>query len=230
MKAPGIIRTRVIPAIAATIVVAALGWMAWYGYGLVLSRPIARVAFTGELERVARSDLEAFARTLRPDASLAEVRVAAKRIPWVRDAAVRREFPDGIEVTVLAHEPLARWGDAALVSTRGDVFVAKLTDKLPRLRGPDGSAPQMAREFPIVVRTAQPLASPVAELRLSARGAWQVLLESGLVLDLGRGDIEPRLARFAAAWPRIAAEGIATAHADLRYANGFAIRTAQVRK
>jgi cell division protein FtsQ len=61
-------------------------------------------------------------------------------------------------------------------------------------------------------------------MRLSARGAWQVTLDSGLDLDLGRGGVEARIARFVSAWPELAARGIASAHADLRYPNGFALR------
>jgi len=73
---------------------------------------------------------------------------------------------------------------------------------------------------------AAPLAAPVAELRLSARGAWQLALDSGLTIELGRGDIHPRLERFVAAWPGLVARGVRTTHADLRYANGFALRKA----
>jgi cell division protein FtsQ len=64
----------------------------------------------------------------------------------------------------------------------------------------------------------------VARLHLSARRAWRVTLASGLTLELGRGDFEPRLARFAALWPSIASTAPAAAHADLRYPNGFALR------
>jgi cell division septal protein FtsQ len=53
-----------------------------------------------------------------------------------------------------------------------------------------------------------------------------VTLESGLVLEVGRAEIAQRLERFAAAWPQLAAQGVQTAHADLRHANGFALRRA----
>jgi cell division protein FtsQ len=69
-----------------------------------------------------------------------------------------------------------------------------------------------------------PLGSPLAELKLSPRGAWQVVLESGLVLELGRIDRVARLERFAAAWPRLALHDPAPRYADLRYPNGFALR------
>jgi cell division protein FtsQ len=230
MKAAPALRTRILPAAAAVAVIAALAGGGWYGWRELSARPIAHVGFGGDLARIAPADLEAFAKTLRgapaASASLASVREAARAIPWVRDASVRRRFPDGIEVRFQTHEPLARWGKGALVSTRGEVFTAPYDGKLPRFAGPDGSAPQMAEEYAALSRIAAPLASPVAELHLSARGAWQLFLDSGLSLELGRGDIRARLERFVAAWPGLAARGVRTVHADLRYANGFALRRA----
>jgi cell division protein FtsQ len=223
--APASMKRRIVPATAAAVVAAALAAGAWYGFDAISSQPIGNVVFAGDLTRIAPADLDAFARGVQGSApgGLEAVRDAARKIPWVRDASVRRRFPDAIEVTLETHDPLARWGDAALVSVRGDVFNAPYDGFLPRFKGPDGAAAQMARELPAIRGALEPLASVVTEVRVSPRGAWQVLLESGLTLDLGRGDIHPRLARFIAAWPQLAAQGVATRHADLRYANGFAL-------
>jgi cell division protein FtsQ len=226
MKSASVLRSRVLPAAAATVVIAVLAAAAWYGYDAISSRPLERVVFAGDLDKLARGDLDALARSVRGMTSLGAVREAARRMPWVRDASVRRRFPDAVEITFETHEALARWGDGGLVSSRGDVFKARHAASLPRFRGPEGAAPLMAREYPVIAREAAPLASPIAELRLSARGGWQVLLASGLELELGRGDIHPRLQRFAAAWPHLAASGVETRHADLRHANGFALKTA----
>lgn len=223
-----VLRTRVLPALAAAGVAAALATGGWYGWREVAARPIAQVTFAGDVARIAPADLEAFARGWRGmpvgDVSLAAVRDSARRIPWVRDAAVRRRFPAGLEVTLQAHDVLARWNGAVLVSTRGEVFTAPYAGTLPRFVGPDGAADLMARQYLPIARALAPLASPVAELRLSARGAWQVALASGLVLELGRTDMQERIERFVAAWPGLTARGVETKHADLRYANGFALR------
>ena len=228
MNAGPMLRTRVLPALAAAGVAAALAAGGWYGWREIAAQPIAHVTFAGDLARIAPADLDAFARGWQGQpagrVSLAEVRESARRIPWVRDAAVRRRFPDGLEVTLQAHEALARWGANGLVSTRGEVFAAPYNGTLPRFVGPDGAADLMARQYLPLAKALTPLASPVAELRLSARGAWQVVLASGLVLELGRTDIEPRIERFAAAWPGLVAHDVETKHVDLRYANGFALR------
>jgi cell division protein FtsQ len=229
MNAPSTFRTRVLPAAAGAAMLAVLAAGAWYGYDYAMTQPVRQVLFAGDTARIPRADLEAFAKGVQDAgsaASLAAVREAARRIPWVRDASVRRRFPDAIEVRFETHEPLARWADGGLVSTHGDVFNAEHAAFLPLFRGPEGAAPRMAEAYPALARAAKPLAAALLELRVSARGAWQVLLDSGLVLELGREDIVPRLERFAAAYPRLPAGALDGKHADLRYHNGFAMLNA----
>jgi cell division protein FtsQ len=207
---------------------AGLGTAAWYGYTLAASQPIRSVVFTGDADKIARADLERLAEGLRAlpagGATLAAVREAAKRIPWVRDASARRQFPDAMVVRLEAFDALARWGEGQLVSTRGEVFPAEFDGKLPRFSGPEGASAEMTREYAALAAALAPLGIPIAELKLSARGAWQLALESGLVLELGRGDMAARVARFAAAWPRLPKEEPELKYADLRYPNGFAVR------
>jgi cell division protein FtsQ len=230
---PAPLRRRILPAAAAVVALAALAALAWYGFDAISSQPIRRVAFAGDLQRIARADLDALAQSVQgaasSGASLSAVREAARRIAWVREASVRRRFPDAVEITFETHEPLARWSESALVSTRGEVFAADYDGFLPQFTGPEDASAQMAREYPAIRDALAPLASAITELRLSPRGAWQVVLESGLSLDLGRGEIRERLARFVSAWPQLASKGVETRHADLRYANGFAVRTAEVK-
>ena len=227
-KAAHPLRDRIVPVAAAAAVLAILGALGWYGLEAISSQPVRKVHFAGELGRIARADLEAFAQGVQgaasQGASLGAVREAARRIPWVRDATVRRRFPDAVEVTFQTHEPLARWDDGALVSERGEIFNAEYAGALPRFNGPAGAGVAMAGEYAAIAAAVAPVSRTVAELRLSKRGAWQVVLDSGLVLDVGRGDLLPRLERFAAAWPQLAAQGVETRHADLRYPNGFAVK------
>jgi len=219
--------TRALRATAAISVAAVIGYGLWYAFDTMSKEPVRRVIFTGDSAKLVRADLEAFAESIRglpaSGESLAAIRDAARRIPWVREATVRRRFPDAVEIAFEAHVPLARWSDDALVSVRGEVFNAEFPGKLPLFRGAPGAAGAMAREYPAIAQAAAPIAN-VNELRLSPRGAWEIVLDSGLVLALGRGDIHGRLARFVAAWPRLPENARKAARADLRYGTGFALR------
>lgn len=230
VKAPAPLGRRIAAGIGAVAVMAAIVFAGWQGYRAILEQPVKRVVFAGELDRLPHAELDALSLAIQsaPSGSvtLATVREAAKRVPWVREAAVRRQFPDAIEITFTAHEAFARWNDNQLVSPAGEVFNAEDAAKLPRLRGPEGSGAAVIAEYRSLVPALAPVGSPIAELRLSARGAWQVLLESGLVLELGRADTAARVQRLAAAWPQVAARAAESRYADLRYPNGFVLGTA----
>lgn len=227
------LRLRLFRAGAAVAVIVLIAGGAWYGFAALASRPVERVIFSGDTDRVPPAALQALADGIRrasasgPAVGMESVREAARRVPWVREASVRRRFPDAIEITVQAHDAVARWGDQALVSSRGEVFAARTSAKLPLFTGPDAKAALMVGAYPAIAKALAPVGSPVAEMRLSRRGGWQVVLESGLDLELGRGDPQPRLERFAAIWPQLAERNVEPKHADLRHANGFALRQAK---
>lgn len=233
MPAKEPLRVRLFRAGAAVAVIVLIAGGAWYGFAALASRPVERVIFSGDADRVPAAALQALADGIRrasaggPVVGMESVREAARRVPWVREASVRRRFPDAIEITVEAYDAVARWGDQALVSSRGEVFTARTTAKLPLFTAPDAKAAAMVESYPAIAKALAPVGSPVAEVRLSPRGGWQVVLESGLEIELGRGDPQPRLERFAAIWPQLAARNVATQHADLRHANGFALRQAK---
>ena len=112
------------------------------------------------------------------------------------------------------------------MSSRGEIFHATFEGTLPRVRAPDAMAAAIVAQLPEVTQAVKPIGSPIAEIAVSPRGAWHVVLASGLTLEAGRAEVAARIARFAAAWPQLAQSGTQTVHADLRYANGFALRRA----
>lgn len=190
---------------------------------LVAERQVSGTFFTVDLER-ARSSLE--------------------KLPWVREARVERRWPDTLVVSLVEHVPLARWNDDALVNDRGEVFVAAVADRLPRLSGPDDSAAEVVaayRRHQMALAPLAPLGMTIRELRLSPRRAWRIRLDNGVQLALGRDNTDARLARFVALYPRVfgarsAVIGVAVVTSspapaapltvDLRYPDGFAVRTA----
>ena len=129
------------------------------------------------------------------------------------------------------HKPLARWNDSALVSTRGEVFVARADDGLPLFEGPDGTAADMLARYEAWGSDLSPLGLKIREIRMTPRGGWRLKTvgnEGPLTLELGRDEPEERLARFVAAHGRtlgaLARAGTRVDAVDLRYRNGFAAR------
>ena len=82
------------------------------------------------------------------------------------------------------------------------------------------------QEVNLAVRSA--LGRKLVGLALSAREAWQLKLDDGMVIMLGRDQekapIGERLERFVSVWPQAKEKvGTQVAVADLRYPSGFAL-------
>ena len=155
-----------------------------------------------------------------------QARAAFEKLPWVRKVNVRRQWPDRLEVAVEEHRPVARWGSTALVSAQGEVFEAAINTTLPVLQGPEGSAPEVMSRFQSFELALKPIGRRIVRITLSARRAWVLKLDDGMVLELGRENLESRLAGFVAAYERtIARLPRPSTYIDLRYTNGFAVRS-----
>jgi cell division protein FtsQ len=191
--------------------------------------PLREIAVQGAVEHTTREQIETIARReLRGNfftVDLEAARGAFEKLPWVRRAALRRTWPDRLGVMLEEHRPLARWRDVGLVNTHGEVFAAASAAQLPVFVGPQGSAAEMTEHYLAFRDALAGIGRSVRELRLSSRRAWQVRLDDGRVLELGRQDAVQRLERFAAVYPRVARElPHARVRIDLRYPNGFAVR------
>ncbi len=156
---------------------------------------------------------------------LARVTQAFEKLPWVRHASLRRQWPDRLEVTLEEHVALARWAAGGLVNTQGEIFQAASDEPLPVFSGPEGSAREMAQQFGMVQATLAQAGLKPVELALNARRAWQVRLDNGITVALGREQVATRLARFVRHYDATVGRlPHAVAYVDLRYPNGFAVR------
>lgn len=170
--------------------------------------------------------------------SLARTREAFEAVPWVRRAEVRREFPNRLKVTLQEHQPVAFWGgegESRLLNAFGEVFDANSGDveheDLPRLAGPDGQSVQVLAMYRAVAPLFEPLELEAARLQLTGRGSWQLELDTGAVVELGRGTVDEvtaRTQRFVQTLTQVTSKygrrPDALVSADLRHGDGYAVR------
>ncbi len=192
--------------------------------------PLRDIQVTGDVAHVTHEQVEAVVtRELRGNfftVDLAQARAAFEKLPWVRKVNVRRQWPDRLEFAVEEHRPLARWGSTALVSAQGEVFEAAINTTLPVLQGPEGTAPEVVSRFQAFQLALEPVGKHIVHMTLSARRAWVLKLDDGMVLELGRDNLDSRLAGFVAAYERTVARlPQPSTYIDLRYTNGFAVRS-----
>ncbi len=81
---------------------------------------------------------------------------------------------------------LARWWDSALVNTYGEVFEAATNEILPVFSAPEGTAVEVAQRYEAFRGSLEPLGKRPVQVVVSARRAWQLKLNDGEVLELGR--------------------------------------------
>jgi cell division protein FtsQ len=162
---------------------------------------------------------------------------AFESVPWVRQAIVKRVWPNRLAVRLEEHRPAAVWGggDSAtdkLVNTYGEVFEANIgdveDDSLPTLSGPDGSSVHMLAMLNRLKPQFDRLDARVAGLSLSGRGSWRAELDTGAEVELGRGSDDEVLARtdrFLATLTQVTARyQRPLEYADLRHRDGYAVR------
>ena len=169
---------------------------------------------------------------------LKDAREAFEQVPWVRQAEVRREYPNSLRVILHEHEPQAYWGPetgTAMVNTMGEVFEANVgeveREGLPRLSGPEGSAVEVLRMYYALDPVFTAMGAPVDALTWRDRGSWLVQLDNGASIELGSGkpeEVLQRTQRFVRTLPQITQQYQRTAealeYADLRYPDGYALR------
>jgi len=171
---------------------------------------------------------------------LQKTREAFQAVPWVRQAVVRRVWPNRLLVRIEEHHAAALWqgqnendsGNDRLVNNVGEVFDANIGDVedegLPQFSGPDGTSPQMLALYRRLQPVLQRLGVEIDTLHLSGRGSWRVELDSGATVELGRGSEDEVLARserFVRTVSQVTGRyRQPLLYADLRHTDGYAVR------
>lgn len=155
------------------------------------------------------------------------VQKSLKQLPWIEVVEVRRVWPDQLAVLVKEKTAQARWGDEGILSTDGTIFYpvsVNISEKLPKFVGPAGRSLEMLQQYLTVLELLGPTGLTVKALELSPAGAWQIVLDNGIAIILGKTGLNERTVRFVQAYHgNLRAQIERIAYIDLRYTNGFAI-------
>jgi cell division protein FtsQ len=166
---------------------------------------------------------------------LEQAKSAFEAVPWVRQAVVRREFPNRLRVQLQEHQAVALWGlddDVRLINHLGEVFEVNQGDvepeSLPRLAGPRVQSALVLQAYRELGPLFAGLDTELSLLELTGRGGWRARLEGGAMIEIGPGsvqDIVQRVRRFVATVSQTSSRfGRNIESADLRYPNGYALR------
>lgn len=217
--------------VAGLVLAGVLGWL-WGVISDPRTLPFKAVQIDGSFSHVhANAVRDAAAPLLKGNfftVDVGEVQRAVEALPWVRYAEVRRRWPDTVEIVITEQSAMARWGAEALVNEAGEVFQAARATfpaSLPAMQGPEGSGPLVTRAYRDMSQILAPLNIHITRLVLDDRRAWQLELDNGIQIMLGRGEPYARLLRFTRFYHRaLQGRDASVERVDLRYSNGFAVR------
>ena len=214
--------------VAAAIAVVALS----YEFSArLLDQPIHAITVDGPFQRVSALQIEeAISDELGAgflSASLGRIQEKIVALPWIDQASVARRWPGTLQIHVTEQVPAACWGERGLLNVRGELFVKDarhIPAELPRLSGPEGRSAEVAQTYLEVREQLIPMGVDLRRVKLDARGAWQITLQNGVDIRLGRRDVEERLSLFVDVVANLVSSREADIDfVDMRYGNGFTI-------
>jgi len=152
--------------------------------------------------------------------------------PWVHSAALTHVWPNKLIVKIYEQKPVAHWGQFQMLAENGEIIKASMEKekgKLPLLYSPNGSGRNMGRNmasgFLQIRKMMKGFPIKLTEFKEDARGSWQIKLENGITLKIGREHQAKRLKRFMVAYEQSLNEVLdKISMVDLRYTNGFAVK------
>ncbi len=202
-----------IKSLAALFLVTAVGGVVVGGHGMtVLSAATAAVGFgienvkmtgqseTSEVDVLAALDVGQYPSTLTLDLQDAQARI--EKLPWVKRAALKKLFPDTVEIAIVEREPYALWqhdDTLSLIDDAGKVITDDIDDRyaaLPKVIG--AGAAEKATAYTALLDPFPAIASQVRAGILVSENRWTLVLGNGIELMLPEKDPAAALGTIAA--------------------------------
>lgn len=193
--------------------------------------PLSKIVLQGNLQYVSTLDVQrAFARLDHIGTFMSQdidvLQTSVQSIPWVSHASIRKQWPDTIKVFLTEHQVQAIWNGNALLDDDGIVFdgdIGLVKEEHVKLYGPDGSAPEVLKVWRQYNSQFQAIGRNISSLLLNERRAWQIILDNGIRLELGKESLDERIARFFLLYKQLGNEVDQVSYIDLRYDTGAAV-------
>ena len=133
-----------------------------------------------------------------------QVKHQLKQNYWIEDINIARVWPDKIRIKFAEQEPLAYWGDKAVI-TKDNCEIIDITQvqkaqntfsALPILIGNEKNSQKLCDTLENLKISIKPIGIEIKKLVLSPRGSWYLELTNGLIVLLGKKDIIDRMDKF----------------------------------
>jgi cell division protein FtsQ len=213
-------------------IAAALVWFEpQHKFEQLMHRPINAIQVDGTFHYVSKADIELVVNGQVGgsflDLNIAHVKQLLEQNPWIDSASVARVWPDRLVVKVVEQQPIARWGDNAVLNMRGDIVQIERTtkiDSLPFFKGDDRYAKEIMQQYLSMGKLLAQSELELAAVDLDKTMAWTLTLSNGVIVKLGRDRLWEKLHSLLAAKKGALAENFnKVERVDMRYPGGFAV-------
>ena len=159
------------------------------------------------------------------ETTLGQVISEVESHPWIAAASARRVWPDTLLIEITEQRPVAIYNDTQYLGLSGDLFEPPkpVNEPLPRLYGALSETMQVYSHYGVFSDRLSDFSKVISVSRGHDMG-WQITLENGINVQLGRNDILGRLSRARDVLDRLDGEKLAKLQEiDARYDNGIAL-------
>jgi cell division protein FtsQ len=164
------------------------------------------------------------------NADIANIRAMLLNQAWIKDARIRRVWPDTLQIHITEQRPIAYWlrsdGKPALVNPSGEIFRPAANPDIPHLpvlKGATDKVPLVAHFYALIHTDAMRHKLRITQLHLNQRQEWRVHFSNGLKLMLGQAEHQRRWRNFMHIYADLTTYG-EPQQIDMRYAHGVAVR------
>jgi cell division protein FtsQ len=197
------------------------------------SAPVTVIDIRGEMPFTTRDDVETVIESINMgnffNVNVNDVQNMVANLPWVYSVSVRKKWPNELKIYVVDQTPIAYWNGDFLINENGKAFQAdikRIDEALPAFFGPEGSEILALENYKNLNKLLGFSSLSIDELMLSERFAWQLTLNDGVMLNLGREKRVERIQRFMEVYPKIKLNkknDQQVDYVDLRYDTGLAV-------
>jgi cell division protein FtsQ len=196
--------------------------------------PVDTVKIVASYQHVTRKQIESVLTRYVDDSFIvfpvARLKADLAALEWAEHVQIERIWPGTLKITLAEYAPVAIWNEF-LMTADGKVFNVgkeKVDSVLPRLSGPKQQQTEILQMYEKLSKLLSTYNLHASTLQLRDNQAWELSLTNGVLIRLGKRDLEKRLTRFCRAWPAVFADKPEQlSSVDLRYARGMAVQWKQ---
>lgn len=157
---------------------------------------------------------------------LTKIQADLTRLDWIKNAEVKRQWPNTLYVYINEQKPVARWNDDGLINGYGEVFFPQAFngyENLVRLEGELEDSSAVLQQLIVWQTQFDQLDMLIARLSYFNK-VWRISVLDGPDIVVDSQAKEEKILRFVRAFPQLDKTLRKSARSyDLRYSNGFIV-------